>query len=522
MNGRKERMTLIRITALTGIFLLSACSMGFPIAGPTVTQTAVAATFSPEPPERIYYVDAQHGSDSNPGSLSQPWQTIRQAVQNAQAGDLIYIRGGEYSTILGGWSFQSSGSPSRPITLSNQPGEQVVIRISVSHHDYMAFRCWSTSTDPTPWQTPKADYIRIVATDVSPHTLSNGITSQKGIVFQGVPGEQAAGIEAAGCDNWEIAGIDFVEIGYGIFAKKRNFGANVDNSSDRWYIHDNRVYNYYRESGMQFDGDDNLIENNQIYKVSDELNTSYGCQLLNILGHGNTIRGNDLDRQGSRANCGGILFEWDMADANLVERNRISNVPWGIEFAGGDNNVIRNNVVYETGGRAGILVVSYDGRSTWPCDEEAENRSSLPVNDPTDPDYGYYYAPRNCHSIGNRIYNNTIHGFSSGIMFYSLVGENTIIQNNLFSSWNTADICNYDSKQDQCVPLPSTLVHAFNADQPPFGFVDLPRLDFHLAPISPLINAGISLGVLNPNDFDGNARPQGASYDIGAYEYIFP
>lgn len=49
-------------------------------------------------------------------------------------------------------------------------------------------------------------------------------------------------------------------------------------------------------------------------------------------------------------------------------------------------------------------------------------------------------------------------------------------------------------------------------------FVDAAGHDFHLQSTSTAINAGVALFHLS-DDFDGNTRPQGAGYDIGAYEY---
>ena len=46
---------------------------------------------------------------------------------------------------------------------------------------------------------------------------------------------------------------------------------------------------------------------------------------------------------------------------------------------------------------------------------------------------------------------------------------------------------------------------------------DSPAADFHLRFNSPAIDAGTNTGVAT--DYDGTARPQGAAYDIGAYEY---
>jgi hypothetical protein len=42
--------------------------------------------------------------------------------------------------------------------------------------------------------------------------------------------------------------------------------------------------------------------------------------------------------------------------------------------------------------------------------------------------------------------------------------------------------------------------------------------DYHQKAGSPTINNGTSSKGAPPNDMDGNPRPQGAAYDIGAYE----
>ena len=464
-----------------------------------------------------YYV-SPNGNDGNPGTLAQPWKTIQKAVNTVRAGDTIYVRAGEYSTDIGSPTFKNSGTETQPITLSNYPGEQIVIRLAGNP----AFFCWWRSAT----QSPMVSYIRILGTDVAERTLSNGVISGKGIVIQGRVGEQVHGINGHGCDFWEVAGVDFVDVGSGIFNFKNNDRQNVDNSADHWYVHDNRVYGFYRESGMQFNTDNNRIEYNEIYKVTDRVDTPYGCQLLNILGDSNVVRGNILSRRGSRADCTGLLFEWDLADANTVEQNRIFDVTGGIDFQGGDNNVIRNNVIYVPAPsmleRAGIGIFSHsDSKTDWPCNEETGSAQALlPPNDASHPDYQFYYNPRNCHSFGNQIYNNVIHEFVEGIRFYPLVGENTTIRNNVFSGWSRGSICHYNSDGGACNPPPASITADHNAEQSPFGFVDLHHFDFHLSINSLLIDAGYDLGSLNPNDFDGNPRPQDQGFDIGAYEFV--
>jgi len=42
-----------------------------------------------------YYV-ATNGSDSNPGTIDQPWRTITKGLQTLQNGDILNIRGGIY------------------------------------------------------------------------------------------------------------------------------------------------------------------------------------------------------------------------------------------------------------------------------------------------------------------------------------------------------------------------------------------------------------------------------------------
>lgn len=41
--------------------------------------------------------------------------------------------------------------------------------------------------------------------------------------------------------------------------------------------------------------------------------------------------------------------------------------------------------------------------------------------------------------------------------------------------------------------------------------------DYHLLASSPAVDAGLTLTQIN-TDLDGNPRPQGAGYDIGAYK----
>jgi len=408
-----------------------------PTSTPTVSTITPSVTPTPAISGNTYFVDGVNGNDSNPGTEPLPWQSIKKAMDNADAGDAISVRGGEYSSPSGGWIFQKSGAPSQPITFTNYPGEQVILKIpNAASNNHNIFRCSLNPHNPESWQTPKADYIKIIGTNVSKHILSNGVESSKGLVMQGLEGEQSSAIIASDCDHWEVAGVDFIETAYGIFTEKNNWSSLEEHSTDYWYVHDNRVYNFYRESGMQFDGNFNIIENNEIYKVSNRLDTPHGCQMLNLLGNNNIVRGNTLSRLGSTAECLGILFEWDLSDANLIEGNRIIDVPVGIAAQGGDGNIIRNNEILASPNTtgAGVQISSYDNRTDWPCNDYAGSGGSieamLPPNSPSHPDYRYYFNPRNCHSMNNQVLNNRIVGFRNAWIMYPVADDSNIFLNN--------------------------------------------------------------------------------------------
>lgn len=81
-------------------------------------------------PEAARYYVATNGSDSNPGTnIAQPFATLAKAASLANAGNLIYLRGGTYnwtSTV----SLSRSGSATAPIRVRAYPGEKPVLDFS--------------------------------------------------------------------------------------------------------------------------------------------------------------------------------------------------------------------------------------------------------------------------------------------------------------------------------------------------------------------------------------------------------
>ncbi len=101
----------------------------------------------PEPVNRklpagpIYYVDSAKGSDANPGSETEPWQTINHGLSQLQAGDTLAIREGIYFENL---YCAVAGTPEKPITVRAYPGEQVIIDGSLPEFQNSPESCWES------------------------------------------------------------------------------------------------------------------------------------------------------------------------------------------------------------------------------------------------------------------------------------------------------------------------------------------------------------------------------------------
>jgi hypothetical protein len=71
-----------------------------------------------------YYVSVQ-GSDGHPGTESQPFRTIQKAANIMTAGDVCFIRGGDYAESV---QLKTSGTVDKPIRFIAYPGESVTIK----------------------------------------------------------------------------------------------------------------------------------------------------------------------------------------------------------------------------------------------------------------------------------------------------------------------------------------------------------------------------------------------------------
>lgn len=122
------------------------------------------------PPGDAFYVSPS-GSNSNPGTIHQPWRTIDYAANNAAVGpgDVVYIRGGTYREAI---TQGISGAPGQPITFRNYPGESPIITKTgerwlwrVDDHSHLRFQGLTFSNYSRGGMSVKTDSVSV--TDIA-------------------------------------------------------------------------------------------------------------------------------------------------------------------------------------------------------------------------------------------------------------------------------------------------------------------------------------------------------------------
>jgi len=198
------------------------------------------------------------------------------------------------------------------------------------------------------------------------------------------------------------------------------------------------------------------------------------------------------------ARIGIYLDAWDGPEhdidiyQNVVHDTSGHGISLAIEQKGGSlkNIGIYNNIVYNN--RAvGIAISSY-----------------------------HFPTPReNIKIINNVCYNN-----KHGIFIGDVPVEDSIIRNNICSKNQGYQIASHSPSMltiDHNLINGSTQIYGDDAIIADPRFVNPSGADFHLRDGSPAIDNGSAVDTPS-DDFDGDPRPQGAGYDIGAFEFMGP
>ena len=86
--------------------------------------------------EAAEYFVSLTGNDKNAGTKEAPFLTITTGIEQLQAGDTLYLRGGEYYITSNVVMYTTQGTAENPIRIMNYNDEDVIIK-----------GCWSIGTD---------------------------------------------------------------------------------------------------------------------------------------------------------------------------------------------------------------------------------------------------------------------------------------------------------------------------------------------------------------------------------------
>jgi hypothetical protein len=265
------------------------------------------------------------------------------------------------------------------------------------------------------------------------------------------------------------------------------------------------TYNYPIYGGCPSYGNthsDILIENNTIRDPGANGGEGDGIDLkmglMNVTVRNNVILNPHNAAEGGGINSPGVfppaktnyLFEGNRISGGISDSTRYSG---GLTLGGQNGTVIRNNVIFNTTGGAGINM----------------------AGDPTFPNNAI------------EIYNNTVYGNAEGVGFGETHGVK--LRNNLiFGNAAALQIDGYnsdgiDSDYNLLVPTASGFTegsHSLVQSVTSGIVVNAGGGDFQLVSGSPAIGRGVSLSATGfANDIAGLTRPQSAAWDIGAYQY---
>jgi hypothetical protein len=179
------------------------------------------------------------------------------------------------------------------------------------------------------------------------------------------------------------------------------------------------------------------------------------------------------------------------------------NLDHGIYVESSTNVTITNNIIYDS--RHGWDIQVYSGSSTGSSNLLIANNTFAFPNP-----YRQGQVLLSLPSVSNAIVENNVFyepqvegvRFSSGGSFSNITVESNITTGGVITASNPGGSVvvsgNYDST-DALLVSPSTF-------------------DFHLQPVSPAIDHGQTIPRVT-TDIEATPRPQGAAYDIGAYEW---
>lgn len=425
------------------------------------------------------YFVSPSGNDNNSGlSLNLSWQTIQKATNTLQAGDSVFIKSGVYNERI---QITNSGNQNNPITYIAFPGDTPVI-----DGTGISLGWWGGLSDI------EADYITIqglklinsdfaaifvsnsrniiIKNNKTLHSKSSGIyvhnssniLADNNLIRYSNNGKGQECISIVGVNNFEVTNNEVCN-GVGLYAGE---GIVIKTGENAEITHTGIVYGNYVHG---------LPDDVGIYIGA----YAYGEHLYNIEIYNNIVT----------------------TDIGIA----VSSEQGGLT----ENINIYNNIVYNNKA-AGIVITDW-------MDENEGPKKDIRILNNTVYNTGYYDS------------NGLAHGGGIWIQNEHPDSENFVIKNNIVSLGANYQIL-LNTGATSVSTIEYNLIHGFRGNdtretkgsfyqESNPNFADTVTEDFHLLPSSAAIDNGTSVNA--PSfDYDGISRPNGARYDIGAFEYF--
>lgn len=463
-----------------------------------------------------YYV-APWGNDDSLGTFDAPWQTIGKAAMTMIAGDSVLIRAGIYKESI---NPVNSGNAGALITYANYNGEEVIVEggeevtgwVLDTGNRYMA------SVNFTP--SPRFSSSRDPAGNLGGTVLQDGAKMDYAMCLS--VGE----VDEPG----EYYMNDSSGMGppYTIYVYIRDFGQGYDPNNYQM------VLGRYRK-GFDLDGgEDYIIVDGLTFRdYNDNAIHSIGsnyCQFKNLVLYSSFITGIYLTSYSRNCVIEQCLF-WDnghggielaRAHSTTIKRNKFTSIDLGDGLGG-------------NGAHMWLGPLTYDSDSCL-----VEN--NIGFKSGSDYIFGPFFALRGSDNIVR--HNSAVSFGMAGIALLAGSGDtfiNNAIDCNLgaacinvfpaavsagghyieYNDFYAADPTNkyrWDGiSYSSLAAWEAASGQNNNIDSVP-GFAEPDSEDLHLIAGSACIDAGTSNNASN-EDYDGNPRPLGTGYDIGAYEF---